>query len=65
MVQRVIGVDVSKDRLDACDGGDGRRLAVSHDAAGVARLATWAGRGAKVAMEASGGYERRAHQGLT
>ena len=63
-MERVIGIDVSKARLDADDLGDGRRLAVGNDAAGIAALAAQLGLGAKdlVVMEASGGYERRAQR---
>jgi transposase len=63
-MDRVVGVDVSKGQLDACDLGAGRRLRVGNDAAGIARLAAWAGPGALVVMEASGGYERLAHRRL-
>jgi transposase len=63
-MDRVVGVDVSKSRLDAYDLGAGRRLRVGNDAAGVARLAAWASPGALVVMEASGGYERPAHRRL-
>lgn len=62
---RIIGVDVSKARLDVYRLEDGRRLAVGNDPAGIARLAAWAGDGALVVMEASGGYERLVHQLLT
>lgn len=61
-MQRIIGVDVSKARLDVYRLDDERRLAVGNDAAGVARLAAWAGDGALVVMEASGGYERLAQR---
>jgi transposase len=64
-MDRIIGVDVSKARLDACELETGRRLHVASDAAGIARLADWAGRNALVVMEASGGYERLAHRLLT
>jgi transposase len=63
-MDRVVGVDVSKAQLDACDLGAGRRLRVDNDAAGIARLAAWASPGALVVMEASGGYERLAHRRL-
>jgi transposase len=63
-MDRVVGVDVSKAQLDACDLGTGRRLKIDNDAAGIARLAAWAGPGAAVVMEASGGYERLAHRRL-
>jgi hypothetical protein len=57
-MDRVVGVDVSKGQLDGYDLGAGRRLRVGNDAAGIARLAAWAGPGALVVMEASGGDER-------
>ena len=37
---------------------------MDNDAAGIARLAAWAGPGALVVMEASGGYERLTHRHL-
>jgi transposase len=66
-MDRVIGIDVSKARLDAYALGDGRRLAVGNDAAGIAALATQLSLGAAdlVVMEASGGYERRPHRLLS
>jgi transposase len=63
-MDRVVGVDVSKGQLDAHDLGEGRRLSVSNDAAGIGRLVAWAGPGTLVVMEASGGYERPAHRRL-
>jgi transposase len=63
-MDRVVGVDVSKGQLDGYDLGAGRRLSVNHDTAGIARLGAWAGPGALVVMEASGGYERLAHRRL-
>jgi transposase len=63
-MDRVVGVDVSKGRLDAHDLGQDRRLSVRNDAAGIGRLAAWAGPGTLVVMEASGGYERPAQRRL-
>ena len=63
-MDRVVGVDVSKAQLDAYELGAGQRLQVDNDAAGIARLAAWAGPGALVVMEASGGYERLTHRHL-
>jgi transposase len=63
-MDQVIGVDVSKDRLDAFCLSSGRRLAVGNNAAGMAELAGWGGK-ALFVMEASGGYERLAHRLLT
>jgi transposase len=66
-MDRVVGIDVSKARLDAYDLGDGRRLAVGNDAAGIAALTAQLGLGARdlLVMEASGGYERRPHRLLS
>jgi transposase len=66
-MERVIGIDVSKARLDVYRLDDGRRLTVGNDAAGIAVLADQLGLGAKdlVVMEASGGYERRAQRDLS
>jgi transposase len=64
-MERVVGVDVSKDQLDAYDLGRGRRLRVDNDAAGIVRLGAWARPGTLVVMEASGGYERTAHRDLS
>jgi transposase len=60
-MERVIGIDVSKDRPDVFCAATGRRLAVGNDEAGVAELARWGGE-ALFVMEASGGYERPAHR---
>jgi hypothetical protein len=64
---RVIGIDVSKLRLDAYSLEDGRRLAVGNDAAGSAALADQLGLSARdlLVMEASSGYERTAHRHLS
>lgn len=61
-MDRVVGIDVSKARLDAFCLASGRRCAVTNDAAGVAELAAWLEPGSLVVMEASGGYERLAHR---
>src|SRR5687767_10152641 len=63
-MDRVIGIDVSKDRLDVFCLTSQRRLTVGNDRAGVAELAGWGG-DALFVMEASGGYERLAHRLLT
>ena len=67
-MDRVVGVDVSKAQLDAYELGAGQRLQPAptggQHAAGIARLAAWAGPGALVVMEASGGYERLTHRHL-
>jgi transposase len=64
MMDRVVGIDVGKARLDAFCLRSTRRLAVSNDAAGIAELAAWLEPGSLVVMEASGGYERLAHRQL-
>ena len=61
-MERIVGVDISKARLDAFCLASGRRLAVGNDAAGVAELAAWLQPGSLVVMEASGGYERLVHR---
>jgi transposase len=66
-MERVIGSDVSKARLDVDSLEDGRRLAVGNDAAGMVALADQLGLGAGdlLVMEASGGYERLPHRLLS
>jgi transposase len=66
-MERVIGIDVSKARLDIHISESGRRLAVGNDAAGIAALADRLDLGARdlVIMEASGGYERLPHRLLS
>lgn len=66
-MDRVIGIDVSKARLDVWCLEDGRRLAVGNDAAGIAALVEQLGFGPRdlVVMEASGGYERPPHRLLS
>ena len=66
MEQQVVGLDVSKAWLDGYLSGSGRRLRVGNDAAGVRALLRSLGERAAclVVMEASGGYERTAHQEL-
>ena len=61
-MRQVVGVDVSKARLDAFCLASGRRLAAANDAAGIAELAAWLDPASLVVMEASGGYERLAHR---
>ncbi len=58
----VVGIDISKARLDVFCLASGRRCAVANDAAGVAELAGWLAPGSLVVMEASGGYERLVHR---
>ena len=66
MEQQVIGLEVSKAWLDGYWSASGRRLRVGNDAAGVRTLVRSLGDHAAclVVMEASGGYERTAHQEL-
>jgi transposase len=66
MEQQVVGLDVSKAWLDGYLSASGRRLRVSNDAAGIRLLVDAAGcdTACLVVMEASGGYERIAHQAL-
>jgi transposase len=66
-MERVIGIDVSKARLDVSILENGRHLAVGNDAAGIAALADRLDLGAPdlVIMEASGGYERLPHRLLS
>jgi transposase len=67
MSKPTIGVDISKDRLDACRWPDGESIRVSNDAAGHRRLLRWiGGEVARVAFEATGAYhaafERALHR---
>ena len=66
MEREVIGLDVSKAWLDGYLPEAGRRLRVSNDAAGIDQLLQSLADpgGCLVVMEASGGYERTAHQAL-
>jgi transposase len=64
-MDRIVGIDVSKARLDAYCLERQRRLAVGNDATGIERLIAWLVPGSLVVMEASGGYERLAHRLLT
>lgn len=66
-MDRVIGIDVSKARLDVHNLADGGRLAVGNDAHGIAALADQLGLSPQdlLVMEASGGYERAAHRRLS
>src|SRR6478735_893055 len=58
----VVGIDISKARLDVFCLASGRRCAVANDMVGVAELAAWLEPGSLVMMEASGGYERLVHR---
>jgi transposase len=61
----IIGIDISKARLDAFRLGDGARHAVENNENGIAILVDWAGPSAIFVMEASGGYEQLAHRQLS
>jgi transposase len=61
----LVGIDISKARLDAFRLRDGARQAVENNQGGVAALLDWAGPSASFVMEASGGYERAAHRQLS
>ena len=60
-MQPTIGIDVSKDRLDAFRLSDGQRLQVTNDKAGHRTLLGWIGRGDPplVVFEATGPYHRQ------
>lgn len=62
----VVGIDVSKDRLDVFLRGDGSRFEVANDAVGLAELMRRLDglTVAAIALEASGGYERAAARHL-
>lgn len=64
-MDRIVGVDIGKARLDLFCLASGRRLAVANHAEGIAGLAGWLEPGCRVVMEASGGYERLLHRLLT
>jgi transposase len=59
-MQPTIGIDVSKDRLDAYRLSDGQRLQVTNDRTGHRKLLGWIGRAgaALVVFEATGAYHR-------
>lgn len=61
-MNNICGVDISKARLDACIEPGSIRGSFKNDAAGIAELAAFCRqhRVKLVAMEATGGYERRA-----
>jgi transposase len=66
MTKPTIGVDISKDHLDACRWPGGESLRVTKDAAGHRRLLRWIGEVARVTFEATGAYhaafERALHR---
>jgi transposase len=67
MTKSTIGVDISKDHLDACRWPGGETCRVANDASGHRRLIRWIGADvARVAFEATGAYhaafERALHR---
>ena len=61
MSKPTIGVDISKDHLDACRWPDGESLRLTNDAAGHRRLLRWiGGEVARVIFEATGAYHAAA-----
>ena len=57
MTDDIIGLDISKDRLDAFRNADRASAVFANDAPGIARLARWIGRRpARVVFEATGRY---------
>ena len=72
MTERIIGIDVSKDRLEACRHGDGARGArgarasFANAAAGLRRLRGWlGGDGCRVVFEPTGRYRLELERCLT
>ena len=61
-MKQVVGIDVSKARLDGFCLASGRRLAATNDAQGIGELALWLEPGSLVMMEASASRERLAHR---
>lgn len=61
-VNRFVGIDVSKDKLDVCILPGGELYEFSNDAAGIAKLVALLKqvRPASIVLEATGGYERSA-----
>lgn len=61
---RFVGIDVAMDKLDVHIGPKGEAFVVANTAAGLERLKARLRAGDIVALEASGGYERLAAEGL-
>ena len=59
-MQLTIGIDISKDRLDAYRRSDGQHVEVTNDKAGHKALIRWIGKGnlPLVVFEATGAYHR-------
>lgn len=65
MTKSTIGVDISKDHLDACRWPDGETCRVSNDPAGHRRLIRWIGADVgRVAFEATGAYHAALERAL-
>jgi transposase len=65
MSKPTIGVDISKDHLDACRWPDGESLRVTNDPAGHRRLLRWiGGEVARVVFEATGAYHAALERAL-
>lgn len=65
MTKPTIGVDVSKDHLDACRWPDGQRRRVTNDAKGRRALLAWIGAGVeRVVFEPTSRYHRPLEQAL-
>lgn len=65
MHEDTIGVDISKDKLDARRLSDGAEVSISNDGAGIRQLIKWIGaRRARVAFEPTGPYHRRLERAL-
>ena len=57
MTQHIIGIDISKDRLDACRAADGAEAAFGNDPKGLTQLLRWLGpEPARVVFEATGRF---------
>ena len=61
---RFVGIDIAMDKLDVHVHPSGEAFTVPNTAAAVQRLADRFEAGAAIALEASGGYERTAAEGL-
>src|SRR5260221_2809789 len=60
-MQSVVGIDISKDTLDACRLSDGGHLQVSNDKCGHSALLRWIGQTdtSLIVFEATGAYHRQ------
>src|SRR5690606_37621006 len=64
MTDDSIGLDISKDHLDACRFGDGGQARFANTEAGIAALRAWAGTPARLVYEATGPYHARLEREL-